>query len=257
LTKVREYIKEVPKNVTQADVEAVFNFFKAAAYENLIAAIQVPSSIRSLGIFDFMKSATDMVGQVTNAWGGVVNAFKSSSSSTIKEQLAGKGFSKFLQDATFKITNGLQAQYLDKYLDRLGQSLKIPADKNVDFKNTVEEIAWTDSSIWNLFNVVFDKDKGGNCKYISLLAKRDETTDKYYFIIANIDSTFSLAPDVLIINNQKSSLGGLFSSNKDVQKNVPRSITQEDVQTVINFFFVCAFKTFSDALGLKVTPPSM
>lgn len=89
------------------------------------------------------------------------------------------------------------------------------------------------------------------------MARHDQANKKCDFLLGDIQATFKLAPDVFIIRKAKSYLGGMWSSSSDVLKEVPRGLTEEDLQMVFDFFEVVAFKRFADIMGLNPPmPPS-
>jgi len=79
--------------------------------------------------------------------------------------------------------------------------------------------------------------------------------DKYNFIISDVQATFQLSDDMLIVTKSLSVAGGIFSDTKDVIQRIPRNITPDDVKAVLNFFTVISFKNIAENLGVKVDDP--
>jgi len=202
-----------------------------------------------------LTAVTQGVGLFTNAWGGIVNAFKTTKNSTVKEKIAGVGFSQFEQSAQFQKTMGLKAQYLTKFLDHINERLEVPDKNKKDLKMVVEEIQWADDNQWQCFNVIFSTGKGGNVKMAAMIINHDEKNDKYNFIISDVQATFQLSDDMLIVTKSLSVAGGIFSDTKDVIQRIPRNITPDDVKAVLNFFTVISFKNIAENLGVKVDDP--
>ena len=65
--------------------------------------------------FDNIVSAFS---KLTNKWSQIVDAFKTTRSSELKERLLGKGFDYFNQSAQLQITKGLKAMYFDEFIKR-------------------------------------------------------------------------------------------------------------------------------------------
>jgi len=150
---------------------------------------------------------------------------------------------------------GLKAQYLTKFLDHINERLEVPDKNKKDLKMVVEEIQWADDNQWQCFNVIFSTGKGGNVKMAAMIINHDEKNDKYNFIISDVQATFQLSDDMLIVTKSLSVAGGIFSDTKDVIQRIPRNITPDDVKAVLNFFTVISFKNIAENLGVKVDDP--
>lgn len=193
--------------------------------------------------------------KLTNGWGKIVDAFKTKRSSEIKERLLGKGFDYFNQSAQIQVTKGIKDEFLDKYLAHIEARIKVPDERQKDLKMVLEEARWAEKNAWNAFNTLFALKDGGNVKFCSILIARNDEKNTYDFLFTDITAAFKFAPDVLVVSKKLSVLGGLWEDSKDEQISVPRSITQEDVQTVLAFFHIVAFKGFADQLGIKIDFP--
>jgi len=192
---------------------------------------------------------------VTNVWEGITKAFKTSKSTVIKEKINGVGFQKFEQSAQFQKTFGLKSQYLEKYLDHLNQRLNVPDKNKKDLKMVVEEIQWADDNQWQCFNVIFSTGKGGNVKMAAIIVHHDEKNDKYDFVVSDVEATFQLGDDILIVAKSLSVAGGIFENKEDKITRVPRNITPEDIKAVLDFFTVVSIKNIAENLGIKVDDP--
>jgi hypothetical protein len=141
-----------------------------------------------------------------------VAAFHTGTYSRIKAQLKQNGFAYFAQKATYKVISGLREQYIDKYLDNLAREISVPTNKIKEFKNAVEEVQWTDGSLFTVFNTAFDRDHLGNINFITMLFQHDVAAQKYNGLVAYMTTDFKLAPDLLIITKGSVVLGGIYSS---------------------------------------------
>ncbi len=193
-------------------------------------------------------------GKLTNKWSQIVEAFKTTRSSEIKERLVGKGFDYFNQSAQLQISKGVKAEFIDQYLKHLETRIKVPEGRQEDLTMTLQEIKWADSSVWTAMDTLFSIDTQGNTKFVSIIAARNDAGN-YDFIYTDVKSEFILAPDVLVVRKSLSVLGGIWSDAKDEYVKVPRSLTAEDVDTVNKFFQIVAFKGFAEQFGIKLDFP--
>lgn len=195
--------------------------------------------------------------KLTNNWTRIVQAFKTTRSSVIKERLIGKGFDKFNESAQIQILKGIKDKDFDKFIDHLARRVKVPEERKEDLKMVLEESKWADSNVWTAFNTLFSKDAGGTTKFASIIISKDPNEDKYHVIFSDIKAEFALAPDVLVVNKKLSVLGGIWEDEKDEYVSVPKSLEPEDVQMVIQFFQIVAFKGFADQFGIKLDFPKL
>jgi hypothetical protein len=194
---------------------------------------------------------------LTNNWKRLIDTFKTTRSSEIKERLLGKGFEYFSQSAQLQITKKVKGQFIDQYFKHLATRIKVPAERQGDLAMVLEESKWTESNVWTGFDTVFSIDKGGNTKFASILIARDDTADTYDFIFTDVKADFKLAPDTLVIHKKLSVLGGIWEDEKDEMVKVPKNVTPEDVSTVIQFFQIVAYKGFAEYFGVKLEFPKV
>jgi hypothetical protein len=195
--------------------------------------------------------------KLTNNWKRIVDTFKTTRSSEIKERIMGKGFDYFKQSAQIQISKGVKGEYIDKFIAHLQSRIKVPADRQGDLAMVLEETKWSESNVWTAFDTLFSIDNGGSTKFASILVSRNEDKDTYDFVFTDVKADFKLAPDTLVVHKKLSVLGGIWEDDKDVMVKVPKSITPEDVNTVLQFFQIVAFKGFAEQFGIKLEFPKM
>jgi hypothetical protein len=204
-----------------------------------------------------LEQLTSSFMKITNHWGQIVENFKTSRSSEIKERLTGKGFEYFSQQAQIQISKGIKEEHFDKFISHIEKRLKVPAERQDDLGMALEESKWTESNIWTCFNTLFSVDQGGNTKFSSIIVGRNDEKGTYDFIFSDIKADFKLAPDVMIVSKKLSVLGGIWSDSKDEIVKVPKYLNPQDIQTVMNFFQIIAFKGFAEQFGVKLELPSL
>ena len=219
--------------------------------------VPVPTPSPSIAVPSTWDNIISTFSALTNKWTMIVNNFKTTRSSTIKETLLGKGFTYFSQSAQMQISKGIKGQYIDNYLTHLETRIKVPAERQEDLKMVLEESKWADSNVWTAFNTLFSVDNGGNTKFASILISRNDVKDTYDFVFTDIKADFKLAPDTLVVSKKLSVLGGIWTDDKDEMIKVPKTLTPEDITTVLSFFQIVAFKGFAEQFGIKLEFPKM
>jgi hypothetical protein len=192
--------------------------------------------------------------KITNVWSHVVSLFKNSRSTELKDKLIREGFDKFDQTTQVQLIHGLTSEGLNKFSDLLQRRLGLPEDKKEDVKNILLESAWMDSNIWANYDIAFSTGEGGKVKYASVFSHQDPS-GKFFMVVCEIQSSFELAPDVLVITEKLSVLGGIFSDSKDRIEYKPKSLNAEDIKTVFSFFQLIAIKNVAAQFGIGLELP--
>ncbi len=92
---------------------------------------------------------------------------------------------------------------------------------------------------------------------MSILAHHDSAAHTIDLLIANFVASFKLAPNIAVIQKSASYAGGIFSKSEVVFKEMPREVTEEDLEAVFDFFYVVAFKNLGELVGLKIDLPQL
>jgi hypothetical protein len=196
---------------------------------------------------------------ITNNWKKIVDAFHTGRSTEIIEKLKGEGFEKFYQDAQVQITTGIKDEYFDRFTENLMKRIKVPEGRQDDINGALEVARFADRQMWSAFNTLYNVDNGGDVKFASVIVNRGEKDGKdvYDFVFTDLKSTFTLAPDVTVVNKKLIVLGGLWSDNEIVYEKHPKSFTPEDIEVVMSFFQIITFKCFANHFGVKLEFPKL
>ena len=61
----------------------------------------------------------------------------------------------------------------------------------------------------------------------------------------------------MVIGQQASYAGGIWSSSTLKYKDVPQSLTEDDIQEIFDFFFIVSMKELGELVGVNVTFPNI
>ena len=209
------------------------------------------------GLGDYIKDLAGGLNAVSATWGGIVNAFKTTKSEKVEKIIKGEGFDHFAGSGAMNQITGLVEDVFDEYLAQLLTTLEVPKGRQKSFTNAMRFVKFSDSNTWNAYDMAFDKGDGGNCKFVSLLFNHDTANKKYNIFVADIKAQFDLAPDLAVIAHSKSIAGGIYSADTLEYKEIPASITENDIKNVLSFFKIVSFKNFADMIGLKLDFPEI
>jgi len=251
-------IQLIPRGLNQADLETMFAFFDIVTFERFGEVLAILSPTKRALLQDKPDGFAAAISSVTGSFGSIVTALqslKSSASSEVTQQFmgAGNGFAHLKQYCQIQRLVGMTPSKLDDFSRKLIARIKFPAARTNDFLNTLEDIPFFESQQIMSYDFLFDMNNGGDCKYVSILIER-RADDKINWLIADYQANFKLAPNVFVIRKQKSILG-MWSSSKDTFKEVPRGVTNDDVEFIFKWMQLTSFKRFADLLGIPAPDP--
>lgn len=172
------------------------------------------------------------------------------STTIVVNQIVNRGFSSFMQKADIEQHNGVKDEYFDAFLDNLRESLNLPPNYDAQFKNIMEVSLYSTSNIWVVFNVIFSINEGADCKFVCVMVSHDSVNQKTDWLIANVEASFKLAPNLFVIQKRTSSLFGAWSTFDEKVVLKPASLSQKNLNLVFEFFEVVSFQRFAEFLSI-------
>ena len=192
--------------------------------------------------------------KIEQAWGFMISRFHNSRETATKKLLVEKGFSKYDQSVHIQILGGMKRQGLGSFYDLIERRLEVPQDKRNYISSVLESIEWSDTNSWANFDIAFSIQNGADVKFASIFSNRGPN-DRFNFVITEVNATFELAPDLIIITEKLSILGGLWSQQTFEVEKVPRNVSQEDIENVFNFFQLIVYKQVASQFGIDLPLP--
>lgn len=273
-----------PASLSQNNLDLVFEFFEVVSFQRFAEFLNINSPHLAIGdpkplgdaiaALGLVKSAITIV---TSTWESIVNAFKTTKTSELKQILQGNGFNYYSQSGEMQKVTGLVESYYDTFANELLGRIQVPDDKKTAFqriffkKNSLKYIDLffiyleffgdfkyiEDDNEWKAFHTVFSIGAGGECKFVAILAHHNTTTHTIDLLIGDFVASFKLAPNVAVIQESASYAGGIYSDSKVVFKDLPRSVTEDDLKAIFDFFYIVTYKNFGDMVGVSVNFPSL
>ena len=194
---------------------------------------------------------------VSLVWKGLVAAFKTTSSTEVLETLKREGFEKFDASAQVQKLEGLRDRYYYNFTESLFERIELPTNRSKDFSNVLEDFKFMDQETWTAYEIVYNVDDNGNCKYVAILANRNPVEGKSNLLITNVEAKFKFGTNLMIVKESKSIGGFIYSEEKMKIQEIPRSVTEDEVKSIFEFFNYVAFKNFGGLLGLDISYPQL
>ena len=202
-----------------------------------------------------VEAATELTNAICDTYKKLVETFRTSKKSKLVRQIIKEGFSRFVGSGQVQITGGVKADKYSRFMDSLLTKIELGPKYISYVKATLEEADMARDQQWLHFDLMFSKDGARDqVKYCSVLVfNRD---DKLFDVIySDLKASFKFAKNIDVIRKSKSILGGIFESEKEVEIEKPKDLTQEDLENLFTFFEIIAFKLLAKKRGIDLTLP--
>ncbi|CAF2840576.1 unnamed protein product [Rotaria sp. Silwood2] len=200
---------------------------------------------------DKIVALAQAVSAVANAWKDVVSAFKSSSSTTIT-RITRLGFNYFHQKTEVLKVIDIPADKVNEFINALIFDYNLPSKTSFKLGLT-----YSDDFAWDRVEYLYSPTMNGSYNSVTMFKNGDSIKNTGSFFIIDIESNWQLAPDLLLIRESKSILGGIWEETKESIQEVPHMLTMEEAVLLQKFFMVIATGNLAGSLGVNVTYPQL
>lgn len=204
------------------------------------------------GFADKIKNAENLINMITETWGKLVNTFKTTRSSTLKEKIQKQGFQTFKGRAMVQAGVGVRENFYEKFIEKLAIKIEMPEATRKLFVSALEEAEYGDANSWIGFDILYEKDqKQDKVDYATVVVNYREDAKKFDVLFSYLNADFKLAHDVLVFTQSNSYVGGIYTSEKDIIKEVPKTLTNEELKSILTGFQLVLMKILSEYFGVK------
>lgn len=206
-----------------------------------------------------IQGACNIVSAISDTYTKVVNAFKSTSKSEIVKTVTKDGFAKFQGGAKTKVLKGIkEGTGWDKFKANTLKNMKLPQKYKDEVEAVLDEAEYSEGAAWNEFDMIFDVNSvKDECKFCSIVVNHREDDEKFDVVYTDLQANFKLAPEIQVIHKTKSILGGIFSSDKMIEKKVPKNLTQDDLKAIFSFFQIISYQLIAQQMGIVLPPAKL
>ncbi|KAF9927137.1 hypothetical protein BGZ67_007666 [Mortierella alpina] len=194
-------------------------------------------------------------------WEKVAQAFASNVTQSVKRKVC-LGFDSVAYHAESFVMQDVPEKKVVEALTRIIKSNDLPPAANKN--NILFGVQYSDKFTWIGDDMIY-KDRQGNQSFLYLAkhgnlvhsgkGKNRKTTKTVDIIYSRVKSNYLLAQDMLVVREQKSILGGIWSSDKTYINYVPHTLTPSDVEILDMFWKMIAYKQM--AMATRVRIPKM
>jgi hypothetical protein len=199
----------------------------------------------------------DAINQVAKAWKAIADAFKTVNKETLKYVIKGQGFTQYASKSRFLRSIGISLSSWEIF--KRNYLIITGLDESAQAKSEAEAFLglaeFMPDNAWYFNTASFDIKHNGDTTSVVAMSKADLEFGKAHVLTVTASGTFSLAPDVYVYEKFKSVAGGIYQNTKDVRKNVPRSLTQEDVKALHALTILNAINVMTNVFNIPFNLP--
>jgi hypothetical protein len=190
-----------------------------------------------------------------NVYLQLADALKTKRTKEIDRVLEGKGFDHFSSTGVVKMTKGIKAEKFDDYIKLLKKIIKVPAELSESIDAVLETIQFAEKDFWNNYKNAFSTGETNLAKFVSIYAYSNLDKNTYDIVYLNVEGTFKLAPDTIVIKKTLMLGGGIWNDDKIVYEKKDKSISPEVMDQIFNFFSILSFHSVGKMLGVDFAFP--
>lgn len=200
----------------------------------------------------------DAINAVASAWKAVANAFKTVNRETFLYMTKGEGFTSYSAKSKLLRSIGIDLNRWQDY--RTNYMIVTGMDENPVLKNIAEttlDLAefMPDNQLY-MNDHVFDIKKTGETNTVVAMSKADLSIMKAFVITVTTTGSYKLAPNVYVFEKFKSVAGGIYQEKKEIRKEVPRSLNDEDIKALHAMSILSAINIMTKNFGISFKLPS-
>lgn len=228
------------------------------AAHDIIKDGSTPEEKAQVNGFENLKNLGEGLKGLADGIGAMINVLKTTKKESLSKVVEGKGFKELNINSEFFITKGLTDNYerYQNYWKRKVQQLGL-TDKPELAQSLINfslDAADSESTVWSKFDMAFKEGRTDNTYTACNAVVNTRDSGKYDIIVTKISGEFALADDVRIWERSRSFVGGIYQVEDSRIERVPRTLSKEDVQTLLELFKVVGITLMTELLGIK--PPS-
>jgi hypothetical protein len=213
----------------------------------LVLFIIIPQFIKS-GDSSLVKQ---VVSNIVKSVPDLEKEIESSPKTEVVKVIISSGFQTFSQSADITQYTGVKDDHIFPFLFHLKKMTNLPEKYQRYFLENLSMVLYSDFNELIVFNIMYDITSGGDCKYICIIANRDADSGTTDFLVGDIKSSFTLANQIMVVNETKVGLFGLLNLSKSKIIETSPNITNEQISTLFKYFTICIFKRFGELMNIN------
>ncbi len=162
----------------------------------------------------------------------------------------GQGFTKFSQKNDVIKYESVPHGVLNDFLNYLTDLIQVKPAKKASVVKQLALTKYAGKQNINVNELMFAVG-GADCKYSTILGVRNRDGSTTDWFVSDIKLSFQLAPDILFLKQKTSSLWGLIKKEKITIKIIPKTLTEQQMSIIGEYFQIVTWQGFKDILSIE------
>lgn len=168
-----------------------------------------------------------MVLGAIEAYKSMASAFRFEKKSTIKDQIKGEGYSKWVKKSRVMKAEGIPFELFDDYIKSWSEFVHIKKTEYFnDIKGVLSMSKFVNNQDWSINEFNFDNHDG---KLNSVVCLTGTDGSAINIVTALIEGSFALSKNKIIYENYLSAAGGIYRSTNQIVKQEKRDLSENDI----------------------------
>ena len=160
------------------------------------------------------------------------------------------GFDNFVQSTNIQALDGLEEKNFDKFVDITMRKIKGDEATKEGVHKYLLEIPSQEPGKWNMFRSIYSVTNSTDAYYMCLMSYKTPGTNKFKIYNIQMNNSFKLAQNVLIVRNSQSKDGEFFSRQEERIERIDKTeVSEDDLKQVLDFFDMIAMNKFVKQFG--------
>ena len=203
---------------------------------------------KSLRFLDIITTAPDntFISEITISYKALIGAYP---------RLSKDKTSKFKLGAALKFVKGLKGE---KFVTSLRKSLsrKMKEELVEEIISIIKEYELSDEETLRSFDVIYNpiKEEPGTVNYSLFMISKAEN-GRYNMLVADINNSTIVKPNVEYVRNSRSVLGHIYSSEKEKESLKLKGVDYEWLSMILNSHKIKALEAAANFFGIELESP--
>lgn len=200
--------------------------------------------LRSLGTAESQAKLTEFLNESAKNKDTAYAELRKNQNDPFVAKLFKNGVTHFTSSASVESLEGVEQFMFEDYYNHLIAKMQIPPSTQEDFRMEMRLATMGSRGEWKSVDFLF-KNSRATAKYVNVMCAYDDRVDEADFLIADVQASFELGPDVIVTTSTKSSFFGLFSKTQIKYIYRPAELTEKSIQLIFEFFKLAALEKFT------------
>lgn len=242
-------------DLTEGMIEYMRQYLLRGAEQSRKTSMHAESGLQNFA--GWANNASVYIKAFTELAKGIISLFKTVKTTTLKAHIKGEGFKAYKAMSNYARILGVPTRDYKNFLKSYKGMVGIkgaPREKEIDAYFEIAEFA---SNMWKVNDFVFSVGGKDNiCNNLVISNQIDYADNVIHMLSVKVNGSFELADDTLIYTQYKSVMAGLKETTKDIRKNLPRDIKDDEIKAINALMLLNAMNVYAENSGIKFNLPN-